>query len=503
MNMTRKIFFIIFVLLLMLPVQASDMPDESDILTDGDRYFLSGDYESALREYRRASRLYPGSRTAYISQGATYIMMNRFPEALKAYREALRLESSDPVIHNNIGWVYLQLNRYDMAIKEFLEALRLSPEYVKAETNLGIVYLKMGEYEGAERIFRKLSKEYPGNANHFNDLAIALASQNKLVDAEEVLREGVKISPDNPTIEVNLGILAYLNHLPGKAIKHWKAALEIDPDFVWAQENLASAFYSMGNPEKAVAIWQKILKKYPGNISALSGLTGYYLGSGDLNRALLYAKKLIYHNPGLEFGYRNLGWIYIFFGNAKLARKEFEKAGGLSSPDPLVIYGIAISAEKAGDLNLAFEAYSRGLELVPDWGEAHYKIGMLYKKINRMSESLAEVEKAITYGFDSQEVQLEYAKLLLENNYNDQAAGILKDLLDKNPDLAEAEYLLARHYARKKMKETAIQHLKRACLLEDKYSHTWPNEPDLSPLIPFMKKERERQEPSGGRLFNT
>ncbi|MCL5037211.1 MAG: tetratricopeptide repeat protein [Chloroflexi bacterium] len=498
-------FIIIFILIFMslLPAMAADIPSEKTILNDGDRYFLSGDYESALREYRRAARLYPESRTAYISQGNTYVKMERYPEAVKAYKEALAIDPSFAPVHNNLGWVYLHSNQFDLAKKEFYEALRLDPEYARASVNLGLAYLGGGEYVAAETIFRQLCEKYPDEAANYNDLAISLAGQNRIAEAMEAIKSAAELSPKNPTVEVNYGFLEYLSRLPGKAIQRWKKALVISPDFVYAQVNLASAYYNMGNPVKAVSIWQRILENHPGNPSALGGLTGIYFMEGDLPKALLYAKKLVFYNPDLKAGHRNLGWIYLSYGNTRLADKEFEQAGGLESNDPIVIFGVAAVAEKDENLNLAFQAYSRGLELASNWGEAHYRLGLLYLKMKKMPEALAETEKAVEYGYKTQEARLLYARLLLENQRGSEAAGILKELLDKDPDLAEAEYLLARYYARKEMKETAVQHLKRACLLEEKYCQTWSSEPDLSPLIPLMKKSNDNQEPSGERLLNT
>jgi tetratricopeptide (TPR) repeat protein len=77
----------------------------------------------------------------------------------------------------------------------------------------------------------------------------------------------------------------------------------------------------------------------------------------------------------------------------------FDRAMRLAPRDGVVnsIYGVYLA--KKGDRNEALAQYKRALELVPDFAEAHYNLGLLYVDMKRYDLANEHAQEAYRLGF--------------------------------------------------------------------------------------------------------
>ncbi len=92
------------------------------------RLVEKGDYEGALRHYRRSVKINPGNAGAYNDYGVLLMDIGRPEQAEPLFRRALARDSASPLVHANLALSLLKQYRFPEAEKEARRALLLDPD---------------------------------------------------------------------------------------------------------------------------------------------------------------------------------------------------------------------------------------------------------------------------------------------------------------------------------------------------------------------------------------
>lgn len=90
-----------------------------------------GQYEEALREFRRALEKNPNSVRAYQGVGVTYLQTGRLEEAVEIFTKVLALDPSYAIAYADRGIALDRMGRYEEALKDYRKALEVDPDIVK------------------------------------------------------------------------------------------------------------------------------------------------------------------------------------------------------------------------------------------------------------------------------------------------------------------------------------------------------------------------------------
>ena len=93
----------------------------------GDRALADGNYERALREYRKALEDVPDSRRALLGVATTYVEMARYDDALDAFERFLERYPDFAGAYVNRGIALDRMGLYEKALKDYERALILDP----------------------------------------------------------------------------------------------------------------------------------------------------------------------------------------------------------------------------------------------------------------------------------------------------------------------------------------------------------------------------------------
>ncbi|MBM4339138.1 MAG: tetratricopeptide repeat protein [Deltaproteobacteria bacterium] len=136
-------------------------------LSRGIDFYHQGNYEGAVKEFRRSIGLSPYS--PYTANGYRYLVqsllkLNRTDDALKAYRQAIKLDPINDSYHVQLGNLYFSLGRYEEAKAEYTEAVKIDSTSTLNRYSLGQAYLQTGQYTEAEQAFKTVNAHSPGEA---------------------------------------------------------------------------------------------------------------------------------------------------------------------------------------------------------------------------------------------------------------------------------------------------------------------------------------------------
>ncbi len=137
-----------------------------------------------------------------------------------------------------------------------------------------------------------------------------------------------------------------------------------------------------------------------------SDVNAYFAGQQLLldmkfEAALRYLYKAVELNPRNASAYRALGMTQVHLGNYGLAESYYRKAIEVldnSAPQDsgpyLDLAFILLLGHDPAKIEEALKLAQRGAKMQPDSGDAHYLIGKALMKMNRIKESVPELELA-------------------------------------------------------------------------------------------------------------
>lgn len=308
----------------------------------GESHADRGDYEAAVRLFRRAVELDPTYSWAWERLGEALADLGRFVEALGAYLHAREEGNESAWLSRQIGYAYHMTGDHEHAEPELRRSVEMDPDEPWAWNRLAWLLLDVGRIEEAEAAMRR-TVELENDAWSHRELAEILYYGGREEEARKVLLGWLDEHPDDRS-DVNLGSdLMDVGALEqAKPVLEW--SVEKYPDNAWARDQLARVYLRLGEREKALEVLEGLersLLEQPGatddpetmidvgyvralagrSEEALAAVRPIVTGEEDLDARQLYNLACIHAMSGapdealdllehaLRAGYRSLQWM--------------------------------------------------------------------------------------------------------------------------------------------------------------------------------------------------
>ena len=207
------------------------------------RYILAGLYvrrgfiEQAIEQYRmlynldtKNTRLSTVLAALYLHQGLMYSKTGDYEHAVRSYKKLLKIFRSD-LSYYYLGVAYERLGRLYYAARQFNRAIKLNPDYAEAYNYLGYMYIDRGKKLGESiKLIKKALEIEPENGYFIDSLGWGYYKRGMLDQAMLQLERAVELTKagkDNPVIRDHLGDVYSQKKMYNKAIKQWEKALEL------------------------------------------------------------------------------------------------------------------------------------------------------------------------------------------------------------------------------------------------------------------------------------
>ncbi|HEX4441897.1 MAG TPA: protein kinase [Thermoanaerobaculia bacterium] len=223
----------------------------------------SGNWEEAIRHYRKALDLDPNLGRAYAGLAAVENNRGQRQEAEKDYKAALaRIDRmSEREKFRTRGGYYLLVRNPDSAIDEF----------------------------------SALVKQFPADSAGIANLAFAYFVKRDMANALLWGRRAIELYPKNVPQRNNFGLIAMYAGDFETGVREQNTVIRMNPQFVLAYVGLALSELGAGRPQNALATWNKLAATGPAGASAAaSGLADLALYQGRIDDA----RKIL--EPALE-----------------------------------------------------------------------------------------------------------------------------------------------------------------------------------------------------------
>ncbi len=190
----------------------------------------------------------------------------------------------------------------------------------------------------------------------------------------------------------------------------------------------------------------------------------------DYTKAAEYFTKAIEENPEEVIGYINFGNLLASMNDQERAERFFQKAITLDETAATAYYSLANLYYNAERFEEAAKLYEKAIANNITGPDAYFMLGKCFQKGDLPKLALPYLQRA--YELDSADLQirLTYGIALASLEMFEQAEPIFVEILEENPENADAHYNLGVLYAVSTTEtEKALQHLKKAFTIQPNY----------------------------------
>ncbi len=431
-------------------------------------YERIGNYDAAVREYRKAGEAYPDAKSYYQLRAAeTLALTGRGADALQlvdeviaaepenelaiALRATLRLYGGDPellsgaildleavisdmpknpVLRYNLGLAYLSVQDLDKAMVQFQEAIAMLPDYAAPKYQLGRIYL---------------ARQQPAMAAQLADDILALnpnSIRGRLLRANASIR------------------LQEYN----QARANIDAVLQAEPANADARFLLAGLYVAERNYDAAERILRELYESSPQDGRGIRGLIGVYVAKGQTDRAQSLLDEELDKNP-------NARQLRLISAEVAMAGRDYQRAIGhyerLLEMDPNS-GGLHVEAGRAyyysKDMAQAEKHFRRASELQPNSVTPKLRLALLVSEVGRLEES-RQILQEILQAQPNNPIALNNVAYMLSESPNmlDTALSLAQKAVSRAPGNAHIAETLAWIYYKKGLSDSSIDIYRDIC----------------------------------------
>jgi len=393
-----------------------------------------GRFEEAAAAYQKALVCDPTALHIRHKLPLVHLKNGDTEQAMTVLMDSIRRESGDTASRMLLARLYVQQQKYLPAIDEYDAVLDREPDNEQALLRLGILLDQTGEDTRAKAVLAKLIRINP--ESYFGHLAIArtTTSRNTALKHYEVARKL------NPSAELTNEIAQY--HIDDEAYEESVETINSaqKKGMVNDQSRLLLVLALLGQGrEEAAAVELSLLPQYRSNPGQLSLVIGkLYARLGDYPMAISHLRELLGSDTDAEVRYL-LGVIYSDLEQQDNALQVLEPIDPDAEEYEDALYLQAKILHRTGHTDQALAMLEDALSSEETSRPLFFIVAAsLYKESDRADEALAVIRDGFAHYPDNERILFEYGLLLENRDHIDEAVSVMEQLLEINPEHAEA-----------------------------------------------------------------
>ncbi|MDQ5985435.1 MAG: Beta-barrel assembly-enhancing protease [Syntrophus sp. SKADARSKE-3] len=450
-------------------------------------YMRQGDVQSAYRNLKEAIRLQPDYYVAQQKLAEIYVSIG---DLKSAQQTASILTKKDAYEGDGFlleSEIALAEGKLDEALKKVHSAIDANKGEVPEKTliQLASLYAKKGDRAKAEQIIGKID-EKKLNATELLSLARYYFNVSRSEKAHAILNDALIRYPGSPEVQYYYGQQLFNQGKYSESIPFFQKVYTAMPQSHIASYRFGQALVASGQLDAAKRHIDDVLSRYPGDILALSLKVRYELLKGQNKEAIATLKQTVtlvpdaprpntllaelywadgimsvaesYAQKALKLGEQTIS-PRVVLGDVYFRKGQYAKAIGqyavILEREPTNLVALVQSGDaylNLGDVKKAEGAYEKVILNYPNMTMIHTKLEMVRNLRKGPKEVLETARRFYQQNQNDTRAVNGYVQALLLNNHNDDAIGVLKQSMKKDPRNIQYPVMLGDIYlARKNM----------------------------------------------------
>ncbi|MFH1524277.1 MAG: tetratricopeptide repeat protein [Chloroflexota bacterium] len=282
----------------------ADLPADGSVATRLDLlntlavlYQEKGEYQKSIQRLKQGANLAQQEDSVDLAAqfcerlGLAYLNLNNPKSAIRAYRKATRLTPEDAGRWSSLGHTYLVQGRTDAARSAFRKAIKFNPQDATPWAGLGQAYRAMNRTKDAVHAYQKAVQFAPQDADNWNSLGNLYIETEQTQDAFEACNKAAKFAPQNVLAWNNLGLIYRMMDQFSDAIIAYQQSLALDPHNLAALVSLAACYRLSGKDDltkQQIKLARPILKNESEYNKAV-----FESVCGNINKAINFLTKAV------------------------------------------------------------------------------------------------------------------------------------------------------------------------------------------------------------------
>jgi tetratricopeptide (TPR) repeat protein len=315
----------------------------------------SGDFQTAILDYRKILELRPDAFEAKVNLGAALVHVGQFDAAIDVYQSALVAAKEKNPILLNLGLAYYKKGDFENARVQFEILNKAKPNDVRIAILLGDTDIQVGRYATAVTLLMPLEAGNAQNPDFEYVLGSALIKAGKRRDGVSRLEKSAELGKSADAYMLAGSTLLDLSEF-AQARNDLEAALRLNPKLPGIYTLVGTARDKTGDAKEAEPVFREAVKINPDDFNA-----NLYLG------AILYKRREL-----------DEAKIYL------------EKAAQLNPASTMAGYELAMQESASGENEAAAQELGKVIAMDPTWLEPHIELASLYYRLHRAVEGAKE-----------------------------------------------------------------------------------------------------------------
>jgi tetratricopeptide (TPR) repeat protein len=410
------------------------------------------DLDEAITAFERARALAPGRADTYFNLGLVYWKEGNINKAKESYRAGLALRPKETSALQNYSLLLMKTGDYKAAIAP-LQNLKNDPKLgISSRAALIECYLKAGQQTAAERESNEIIQDKVALPADQSKIAAILLENGAPASAELLLRNSLAMDPNQANANAALGEIDLRQGKLLDAADYFQKAIQLDPDSSDYAFGFVRTLLAMKRPARVVTFLRSVETKFAALPNYQYALGLAYHDDHHYSEAATILEKLLITNPPRQDKIEHiLGDSYLSMGKLDEAENAYRKAieENPKNPDYYVSYATALRREGPDKLDDAIVQLKSAQLMNPrDW-RIQLELGLCYQSQERYAD----------------------------------AAGLIEQAAQSQPDLAAAHVALATIYFRLGRKAEGEREKKTIAALEKKQQQQLVREYGTGSLI--------------------
>ena len=276
-----------------------------------------------------------------------------------------------------------------------------------------------------------------GGADALHLMGMIRLHQGRLEEGIAFLHRALVIEPRRPQISLSMGkALARLGRFD-EAIAAFGDAIKHNGDITDAYHELGNALYDTGRLREAESTYRKLLDLVPDHVPALWSLSLVLIDAGRAKEAETQLRKGLSKpsEPRLRGALHNsLALALRWQSKNDEALENYEMARALDPALPHLDMHLAEILQDLKRYDEAMAAYRKALAREPLNPTAHLAYNDLLYRLGKADDYLKSFDRAPT----TRDLQLSKAYFLMHEKRGEEAYGIYRDMLARDPNDKQA-----------------------------------------------------------------
>jgi tetratricopeptide (TPR) repeat protein len=315
----------------------------------------SGDFQSAIRDYRKVLELRPDTFEAKVNLGAALVHVGQFDAAIAVYQSALSSAPENSQVLLNLALAYYKKSDFENARTQFEILHKAKPNDARITVLLGDTDIQTGRYATAVTLLTPYENVSSQNPDFDYVLGSAMIKAGERREGVSRLEKSAQLGKSADAFMLAGSTLLDLNEFE-PARHDLEAALRLNSKLPGIYTLVGTARDKTGDSKEAEPAFREAIKLNPDDFNA-----NLYLGAILSKRRELDEAK-----------------VYL------------EKAAQLNPSSSMAHYELAMQRSTSGEYEAGVQELEKAVAIDPNWLEPHIELASLYYRLHRAADGAKE-----------------------------------------------------------------------------------------------------------------